>query len=102
MGSNDGLVYIGYIISKKTDHLCVLTRQTVACCVGNIDHFCPGLYDSLYYPGQIIIICTSGILGIKLHLFNKAASISNGLHSTLEYSIRSGSQLMLYMISRDP
>src|SRR5690606_28402246 len=99
---DDGFVYIGYIFFKKTYHLCILTRQTVASGVGDVDHLRSGLYNGLYYFGQVFIICPSGILSIKLYLLDKATGKFNGFDCTLKDSIRSGSQLMLYVISRDP
>ena len=83
MGRDDGLVNSVDMLHEILDFLIVLLRQTVACCVRNIDDGGSSLNNGLDNTCQILIVGTPGILTVELNVINKLAGIFRGGYSAL-------------------
>ena len=63
----------------------ILLGQTVARSVGNVDDGSASLDDSLNHTCQILVVGTSGILGIELYVLYISLGIGHGMNGTLYY-----------------
>ena len=70
---------------NKIFNLCaIIGWQTIACGIGNIYHGCPCFDNRLYNLSKILIISTTGILGIKLYVLDIAFGIFHSCHGALK------------------
>ena len=62
----------------------ILIRQAIASGIRNVDHRGTCLDDSLNHASQILIVCTTCILGVELHILYVLLGILDGSHGTLD------------------
>ncbi len=86
----DMLHEIFYLVAELPGH-------TISCSVRDIDNSRTGLYHSLNDSGKIFIVGTARILGIKLHILNKALGILYSRNRALDNLFAIGVELIFYM-----
>ena len=83
------------MVAEVLDFLSVLRRQAIASGVRNVDHRCPRLDDRLDYPGEILVVRSSRIFGIELHVVDEPACVLHGRHRALDDFLAVGVELIL-------
>src|SRR5690606_8235888 len=73
----------------------ILVREAVAGGIGDIHHSSSCVHHRLYHTGQVLIVCTSRILSIELHIIHEAAGILHCLHRPLDDLLAVGVELVL-------
>ena len=71
-----------------------LIGQAVTRGIGYVYYGSAGLDHSLCHAGQILVVRTSGILGIELNFTALGRSILYGRHGTLQYLVASAVELV--------
>ena len=97
VGRNSCILNTIHMIHQILDLGTILIRQTVACSIRNIDYSSTSLDNSLNHTSQILIIRTSGILCIELHILYVFLGILHGSHSTLDDFFAVGIELIFDM-----
>ena len=79
----DGAFHI-YVIHQIFDLCTINVRKTVTGCIGDVNHGCSGIYNSLHHARKIFVIGAAGVFGVKFHVVHKPAGIFHGFHGTLD------------------
>ena len=95
VGGDDGIVHTIHMLHKILDLGAILRGKTIACGVGDIYNSGTSLDDCLYHTGKILIVGTSGILGVELHVLNIFFGILDGSHRTLDNLLAVAVKLIL-------
>ena len=77
------------------DLLKILLRQTVARRIGDIHHRSTSLDHGLHHLGEILIVGTSCVLTVELHVVHIALGILRGSHSPFEDFLTGGVEFVL-------
>ena len=80
--------------------LMILVRDTETSGVRNIANSCSCLRNGINNSGKILIVSTTSILRIELHIFHIPLRILHGSHGTLDNLLWSGVELIAYMAFR--
>ena len=83
-----------YVLIQILDFLKIFVGNTEACCVGDVTNCSTSLGNSIYDTCQILVVGTTGILGIELHILNILLGILNSSHGTLDNLFRSRVELI--------
>ena len=74
--------------------LAKLVGQAEARRVRDVHHRGPGPDDSLHHAGQVLVVRTTGIFGIELHVLHVALGVLHGTHGALDDFLRRGVELI--------
>ena len=80
------------------DLLVVLLRQAVARRVGDVHHRGTRLDHGLHHLRQILVVGTSGILAVKLHVIYKPFGVLRSRHGALQNLLAGRVKLIQYML----
>ena len=72
------------MLHQVFDLSAIFLWQTIARSVRDVHNGRSRLDNRLNHPGQVFIVCSSGILGIKLYVFHIFLGILHGSHGTLD------------------
>ena len=95
-----GLVDIRDIVHQISDLCSILMREAISGSIRNVHDSSTGLDHSFYHPCQELVIRTTCVLSIELHIINKPAGILHRSYSPFKYLVLIGIELMSDMIIR--
>ena len=98
VGRDDGTIDVIHMLLQILNLIKILLWQTVTRSIRNVYDRSSSLDHSLHHLSQILIVSTSGILAIELHIVHIALGILSGCYSLLQNLFASGIELKLNML----
>ena len=85
------------VIHQILDLGTIFIRQAIAGGVRNVNYGSTCLDDSLYHASQILIVGTTSVLSVELHILNILLGILDSSHGTLDDLLAVGIELIFDM-----
>ena len=98
VGGDDCLVDVVDMLFQIFDLCTIFVRQTVTCCIRDVDDRGTRFDDCLNDTRQILVVRASGILRVELDILNILLRVCHGTDGTLEDVLAVAVALVLYMI----